>query len=147
MFGEGDIHNNLVYPLLRRFSAKGWIRKKTVPGKRGQKRQVYALTALGRRALIERIAKFEEQEASSKEGFTIRVGFFELLTSEARSRILSGREVYLQKRDRHLAKIQNQMEIGPFGREVLRHVRESISAELQWIRRLRRKSITTSPEE
>ena len=144
MFGEGDIHNNLVYPILRRFSAKGWITKKTARGERGQKRQVYALTAVGRRALLERIMQFGEHEASSAEEFTIRVGFFELLTPEARSRILNGREQYLRLRDEHLSKIQDRMEVGAFGPEVLRHVREGIKNELQWIRRLRHKAITLS---
>jgi len=147
MFGEGDIHNNLVYPLLRRFSAKGWISRKTAPGERGQKRQIYALTALGRRALMERITQFGEHETRSTEQFIIRVGFFELLTPEARSRILNGREQYLRRRDDHLSKIQNRMEVGLFGPEVLRHVRERISAELKWIHRLRRKAITIKAKE
>jgi len=147
MFGEGDIHNNLVYPILRRFTAKGWITKKTARGERGQKRQVYALTAAGRRALLERILQFGEHEAGSAEEFTIRVGFFELLTPEARSRILNGREQYLRLRDEHLSNIQARLEVGAFGPEVLKHVRECIKSELQWVRRLRHKAITLSLKE
>ena len=54
VLGRGDMHNNLVYPLLRKFTKKGWVTKKTVPGERGQTRQQYVLTAKGRRELRRR---------------------------------------------------------------------------------------------
>src|SRR6266436_8031532 len=55
IFGQAALHNNLVYPLLRRFTASGWVTRKTVPGARGQNRQQYALTPLGRRTLLGRV--------------------------------------------------------------------------------------------
>ena len=48
IFGQGAIHNNLVYPLMRRFTNEGWVSKKTMPGERGQNKQQYAITAAGR---------------------------------------------------------------------------------------------------
>ena len=54
MIGQDALHNNLVYPMLRRFLDEGWVSKKAVPGERGQTRQQYALTAEGRRILIDR---------------------------------------------------------------------------------------------
>ena len=48
------LHNNLVYPSLRRFLEEGWVSKKAVPGERGQTRQQYVLSAEGRRGTSER---------------------------------------------------------------------------------------------
>ena len=32
MTGQANLHNNLVYPLLRRFVARGWVTRKKVAG-------------------------------------------------------------------------------------------------------------------
>ena len=74
ILGQGAMHNNLVYPLLRRFTAEGWVSKKTVPGERGQTRLQYAITALGRRELVARLSEFGESDASSFAGFMTRAG-------------------------------------------------------------------------
>ena len=63
------MHNNLVHPLLRRFTAEGWVSKKAVPGERGQTRLQYAITALGRRELVTRLSEFGEADASSVRRF------------------------------------------------------------------------------
>src|SRR5579863_277319 len=70
------LHNNLVYPSLRRFLEKGWVSKKAVPGERGQTRQQYVLTAEGRRRLFESLSEFGDAEAASEEAFRVRVGLF-----------------------------------------------------------------------
>jgi len=58
------LHNNLVYPSLRRFLEEGWVSEKAVPGDRGQTRQQYVLTAEGRGHLFERLSEFSEADAS-----------------------------------------------------------------------------------
>src|SRR5580704_6105500 len=75
--GQPDMHNNLVYPLLRRFVAQKWVTQRKTPGERGQTRQVYSLTPLGRNALVDRLRRFDR--ASSAEAFRLRIGLFELL--------------------------------------------------------------------
>src|ERR1700740_469510 len=77
--GTPDMHNNLVYPLLRRFVGKGWVRQKRTPGERGQTRLVYSLTSAGRAELLRRLSDFEEGEAHSPEAFQVRVGLFGFL--------------------------------------------------------------------
>src|SRR5579863_9146290 len=94
ILGQGAMHNNLIYPLLRRFTAEGWVSKKTVPGERGQTRLQYAITALGRRELIRRLSEFGESDASSWPGFVTRVGMFDVLEAPARERILEQRGNY-----------------------------------------------------
>jgi PadR family transcriptional regulator PadR len=135
--GRPDMHNNLIYPLLRRFIAHKWVTQRKTAGQRGQTRQVYSLTALGRAALVARIRQFED--ASFAEGFRLRVGLFEFLDSAvAREQILATREKYLQAREQRFVTLETGMDLGRYGSEVARFMREQIRTELAWVARLRR---------
>ncbi len=138
ILGQQALHNNLVYPMLRRFLEEGWVSKKSVPGERGQKRLQYLLTARGRQTLLTSLTSYSEAEARSVEGFHLRVGMFELLKPEVREHILSLREAYLHSQEEALAALQAHMDIGTYGGEVVRHRHEKMQFELNWIRRLRR---------
>ena len=138
ILGHGVMHNNLVYPLLRRFTAEGWVTKKSMRGERGQTRLQYAITALGRRELVARLSEFGESDASSFARFITRVGMFEVLEALVRARILKERERYLQDREEKLAKLRKSMDLGTYGGEVVRYLIEQIHSELGWIRRLHR---------
>ncbi|HWC19772.1 MAG TPA: PadR family transcriptional regulator, partial [Terriglobales bacterium] len=61
ILGQGILHNNLVYPLLRRFMNDKLVSRRTVPGERGQTRHRYAITFLGRKQLVARLSAFSEQ--------------------------------------------------------------------------------------
>lgn len=143
-FAHADLHNNLVYPLLRRFTSQGWVRKKSAPGERGQTRQQYALTAAGRRVLLERLNTFGEKEAQSTEELLVRIGLFELLEPAARQRILAAREQVLTRREEHFARLQ-QMELGLYGSEVVNFLRQRVKGELAWLRRLGRLTANNAP--
>jgi len=138
MMGQGGLHNNIVYPLLRRFLEEGWVSKKSVPGERGQTRQQYALTAEGRRCYFERIRQFSQDDASSEEAFFLRVGVFEALPAESREAILSARAAFLERRDTRLETLRENMEVGKYGGEIVRYMRKQIGTEREWIRHLRR---------
>jgi DNA-binding PadR family transcriptional regulator len=132
------LHNNLVYPSLRRFLEEGWVSKRAVPGDRGQTRQQYELSAKGRRYLFERLSEFSEADASSEDAFHLRVGLFAVLKPEIRENILSRREDRLQNRDQHLATLQVNLELGKFGGEIVRHMRKQVEMDLEWVQHLRR---------
>jgi DNA-binding PadR family transcriptional regulator len=132
------LHNNLVYPSLRRFLEEGWVSKKAVPGQRGQTRQQYTLSPEGRRHLLQRLNQFSESDAASEEAFHLRVGLFSLLKLETRENILGRREKWLQNRDQKLAALQANMELGKFGGDIVRHMRKQIEMDLEWNRHLRR---------
>ncbi len=138
ILGHHEMHNNLVYPLLRRFTADGWVTKKTMPGERGQTRQQYAITSVGRRELITRLAAFGESEAASWPAFITRVGMFEVLEEPVRASILKTRASYLQTRENKLTELQQKVDLGTYGGEVVRYLIEQIHCELVWMRRLRR---------
>jgi DNA-binding PadR family transcriptional regulator len=132
------LHNNLVYPSLRRFLEEGWVSKKAVPGERGQTRQQYVLSAEGRRYLFENLSQFSEVDASSEDAFHLRVGLFPALKPEVRENIVARREEWLQRRDQSLAILLAKMELGKFGGEIVRYMRKQVEMELEWIRHLRR---------
>jgi DNA-binding PadR family transcriptional regulator len=138
ILGREALHNNLVYPLLRRFLEANWVSKKTVPGDRGQTRQQYALTAEGRRHLFERLSAFSHTDAASEGAFHLRVGMFPALKPDVRGAVLGLREGYLERRDQKLSALQDPMDLGKFGAEIVRHMRKQIEIEREWIRHLRR---------
>ena len=137
--GQSDMHNNLVYPLLRRFVERGWVNKRKGPGKRGQTREIYALTNKGRQELLRRLSQFTGKEVSAENGFHLRVGLFVVLDAEARSRILAARDEWLAAREQRLARISGALDTGPWGGEVVHFLRDQIRSERKWICRLKRK--------
>lgn len=139
--GQPAMHNNLVYPLLRRFVAKGWVAQRKSPGNRGQTRQMHSLTSLGRRALLDRLAAFGESDARSPEQFHLRVGLFSVLAPATRAQILRTRKTLLGLRDQKFALLQKEIDLGDYGGEVVRFLRQNIHAELAWIAHLERISI------
>jgi len=141
--GQPDMHNNLVYPLLRRFVEKGWVRQKAAAGKRGQTRQMYSLTPPGRRELIRRLSEFGDAEARSPEAFHLRVGLFELLEPAVREQILEKRGEHLERNDAHFANLQTEIDLGRYGNEVVRVLRQRARAEIKWIERLGRMTAGT----
>jgi DNA-binding PadR family transcriptional regulator len=145
--GQEVLHSNVVYPMLRRFLEHGWVRKRAVPGQRGQTRQQYAMTADGRRWLFGRLTTFAEDEAASSGAFRLRVGLFEWLPLETRETVLSLREKYLNTQNQKLALLQANLELGRFGAEVVRHMRKQLEMECTWIRRLQRMAKTVPRKE
>jgi DNA-binding PadR family transcriptional regulator len=138
ILGQEALHNNLVYPLLRRFTEQGLLTKKTVPGERGQKRHQYSLTALGRKTLMQRLSECSESDARSPEGFLTRVGLFQALDPATRERVLDARAEHLQKKAEHLAGIEERFALDRYAREVVQFLRGQIQAEITWIQRLRK---------
>jgi len=136
MLGHGDMHNNLVYPLLRRFTTAGWVTRKKVPGERGQTRQQYELTAKGRRELIRRLAEFSGNDVRSEAAFSTRVGMFGLLEKDTRAQILRKREAYLHEREERLTTLKTNVEVGTYGAEAIGFLGERIRSEIAWIKRL-----------
>jgi DNA-binding PadR family transcriptional regulator len=138
--GKRDMHNNLVYPLLRRFVENGWVSKRQAAGQRGQTRELYVLTAKGKQELLRRLADFTEKEAPSENEFHLRVGLFTVLDTETRTRILAARDRWLAAREEKLADISTSVDPGLWGGEVIQFRREQAHAERAWIARLERKA-------
>jgi DNA-binding PadR family transcriptional regulator len=138
IFGQGAIHNNLVYPLMRRFTNEGWVSKKTVPGERGQNKQQYAITAAGRKALVERLSDFDDDAARSSDGFRIRVALLSMLPEETQEKILGARERVLRELDTRMEGLEKVVELSVYPAEVVKFMREQLTGERAWVRRLQR---------
>jgi DNA-binding PadR family transcriptional regulator len=138
VLGQEALHNNLVYPMLRKFLDEGWVSKKAVPGERGQTRQQYALTKEGRRRLFERLNQFSEMDAATEGAFHLRVGLFAALKPQSREAILAARENFLRNRDQKLAALQANVEMDSFPAEVVAHLRKQNEIDREWIQHLRR---------
>jgi len=147
--GHGDMHNNLVYPLMKKFVAQSWVRRRAEAGHRGQTRAVYALTLSGNKELFRRLNEFGEKEAASANEFRLRVGLFGALTSETRERILAERTAWLAAREVRFETLrQSLMAMGsaPWGLEVVNFLTAEIQLERKWIAALKKKaSQQTSP--
>jgi DNA-binding PadR family transcriptional regulator len=137
--GQTDMHNNMVYPLLRRFVENGWVSKRQAAGQRGQTREVYTLTAKGKKEVLRQAAQFTEREASSESEFAIRVGLFGLLDGAQRLAVLRVREEWLEQWEEKFGRMQDGMNIGEWGGEVVRFLRAQMLAEREWIAGLKRK--------
>jgi DNA-binding PadR family transcriptional regulator len=138
--GKREMHNNLVYPLLRRFVENGWVSKRHSAGQRGQTRELYALTSKGKQELLRQLAHFTEKEAPSEDAFHLRVGLFGVLHAAARAQVLAARDRWLAAREEQLARISASVDSGLWGGEVLRFRRERAQAERAWIAHLERKA-------
>lgn len=137
--GQSEMHNNLVYPLLRRFVESGWVSKRKGPGERGQTRHIYALTGKGKQQLLRRLSHSTRKEMTSENGFRFRVGLFSVLDAEARGRILAERDQWLATREQRFARLSGALDLGLWGGEVVHFLRDQIRSERKWISRLKRK--------
>jgi PadR family transcriptional regulator, regulatory protein PadR len=140
IFGRPSMHNNLVYPLLKRFVGNGWVSLREAPGERGQRRQVYSLTPRGRRTLVERLSHYSQAEAGAAAEFHLRAALLGILDRGSRKRVLEARKTLLEQRDEAFARLQRNMDLGRFPAEVVRFLRGQICAEIGWIGRLGRLS-------
>jgi DNA-binding PadR family transcriptional regulator len=138
--GQEEMHNNLVYPLLRRFVESGWVSKRQGTGERGQTRDIYSLTGKGKQELLRRLSDATSKELASENAFHLRVGLFAVLDAATRGRILAERDRWLGEREERLGRLEASMDLGLWGGEVVRFRREQIRSERKWIAGLKRKA-------
>ncbi len=137
--GHREMHNNLVYPLLKRFVSRGFVNRRKTSGERGQTRELYAITEKGRQEIRQRLSDFSPKAVASAEAFSFRVGLFEILDAPARLRILDERENWIAQRAGKLKNLSSSMDIGEWGGEVVRFLYAQAQSEKKWISRLRKK--------
>jgi DNA-binding PadR family transcriptional regulator len=138
IFGIGAMHNNVVYPSLKRFMRNGWVEQATVPGDRGQKRKQYRVTAAGRKYLLERLGSFGQPDAADEGAFILRVAFFDLLSQAKREAIIAQRKSFLTSRAREFSQLAKLTPPGSFGAVALGRVETLVQNELRWIHGLER---------
>ena len=89
------LSNNSLYPYLRRFEQLGAV-DKTVEQQEGRpSRNVYAITPIGRRMLVDLVSTLPLELASNEEEFLMRLSFFHEVAPANRRAILAARAAVL----------------------------------------------------
>ncbi len=85
------LHNNSLYPALRRFEEAGAVTKAAEPQEGRPPRLVYTLTDVGRDLLHDMLAELPAEQAGQPEEFMARLGQFTLLNPADRAGVLASR--------------------------------------------------------
>ncbi len=134
--GTGHLHNNTIYPLLKKYVAAGWLTQRASPGERGQTRLLYELTPAGRATLVEKLADFSAPDAASDQAFRLRVGLFDCVAPADRERIVRLRDAYLSSRLDQIAVIAKSPALQGWGRYTVSFVIDQAELERRWLAEL-----------
>lgn len=96
------LHNNSLYPALKRFEEAGAVTKTTQPQADRPPRLVYTLTDVGHELLHDLLADFSPDQAADETEFLARLGQFSLLNSAERTSVLAARTTAVHARLAHL---------------------------------------------
>ena len=135
------LHNNSLYPALKRFEEAGAVTRTTEPPVSGRPpRQVYALTPVGRDLLHDMLAELTPQEAGDETEFLARVGQFSLISPAERRGVLDARAQALAGQVEHFNQMHALSDDEPWGRVVTEELIRRASDEIAWIARLRERT-------
>jgi DNA-binding PadR family transcriptional regulator len=96
------LHNNSLYPALKRFEEAGAVTRTAQPQDGRPPRLVYTLTEVGRELLHDLLADFPPDQAADDREFLARLGQFSLLTYAERSVVLAARTTAVHTLLNHL---------------------------------------------
>ncbi|MFG2040349.1 PadR family transcriptional regulator [Dactylosporangium sp. NPDC048998] len=134
------LHNNTLYPALRRFEEAGAVTKTAEQQEGKPPRHVYELTAVGRELLHDMLADLPPEQAADEPEFLTRLGQFEQLTPDERRRVLQARAEALHGQARHMRALAEQTAASPrnhrWGGLVVAELADRVERELAWIARL-----------
>lgn len=133
------LHNNTLYPALRRFEEAGAVTKTAETQEGRPPKHVYELTDVGRELLHDMLADLPPEQAADENEFLTRLGQFEHLTPDERRRVLSARAAALHGQQTHLRGLAEQTTRSRdhrWGGLVVAELADRIDRELAWIERL-----------
>ena len=133
------LHNNTLYPALRRFEESGAVTKRAESQEGRPPKHVYELTGVGRELLHDMLADLTPEQAADENEFLTRVGQFEQLTADERRRVLAARATALAVQKTHLgdlAERSTRSRNHEWGSLVVAELADRIDRELAWIEHL-----------
>jgi DNA-binding PadR family transcriptional regulator len=86
------LHNNSLYPALKRFEEAGAVTKTAQPQDGRPPRLIYTLTDVGHDLLHDLIADLPPDQAADESEFLARLGQFSLINSTERAAVLASRD-------------------------------------------------------
>jgi len=96
------LHNNSLYPALKRFEEAGAVTKTAEAQEGRPPRLVYTLTDVGRELLHDMIAHLPPEEAGDDDEFMARLGQFSLIDPSERTAVVAARTGAVSARLAHL---------------------------------------------
>jgi DNA-binding PadR family transcriptional regulator len=134
------LHNNTLYPALRRFEEAGAVTKTAEQIQGRPPRHVYELTDVGRELLHDMLVDLPPELARDETEFLTRVGLFDELTPDERRRILAARADALRDMAGHMSQLSEKATRSAghrrWGGMVVDELAQRIERELDWITRL-----------
>jgi DNA-binding PadR family transcriptional regulator len=131
------LHNNTLYPALRRFEEAGAVTKTAEQQEGRPPRHVYELTDVGRELLHDMLADLPPELAGDELEFLTRVGLFDQLAPDERRRVLTARAHALRGQAEHLRHLAQKTERSSHSRRwggvVVAELAGRIDRELGWI--------------
>ncbi|MDD7937915.1 PadR family transcriptional regulator [Actinomycetospora lutea] len=129
------LHNNSLYPALRRFGEAGAVTRTLEPQEGRPPRHVYTLTDVGRELLHDQLADLPEELAGDEAEFLARLAGFGRLSPDERRGVLAARGRVLAERRTRLAGLAEAAD-DPWAGLVLDEVLRRIREEQAWLDRL-----------
>lgn len=131
------LHNNSMYPALRRFEEAGAVTKTAQSQQNRPPRHVYAITATGRELLHDMLAELPVEQAGDDTEFLTRLGQFDYLTPAERCTVLDARHTVLSACLAHLGEQVERSTEHPWAGVVLAELINRTIGERDWVERLR----------
>ena len=132
------LHNNSLYPALRRFEEAGAVTKTAEPQQGRPPRLVYTLTEVGHELLHDMLADLPPEQAAEPAEFLARLGQFSLINSAERSAVLASRTQAVRQQLTHYhAMYKLATDHGePWGALATGHLIRAHEQELAWLAEL-----------
>jgi DNA-binding PadR family transcriptional regulator len=132
------LHNNSLYPALRRFEEAGAVTKAAEPQDGRPARLVYTLTEVGQELLHDMLAELPPEQAAEPGEFVARLGQFSLLNPTERARVLASRTQAVIAQLAHYRAMRDLAEAGGerWGALVTAELIRRHEQELAWLAEL-----------
>jgi DNA-binding PadR family transcriptional regulator len=145
-----ELHNNALYPALRRFEEAGAVDKTLEPQQGRPPRHVHEITATGLELLHDLLADLPVDRARNDAEFLSRVSQFDRLSLEERRSVLAARAAALIGRVEHLHEIRLRVPAGSWSAAVLGEMLRRADDEREWLDHLRQhlddpSAVSTTP--
>jgi DNA-binding PadR family transcriptional regulator len=131
------LHNNSLYPALRRFDEAGAVIKTAEPQEGRPPRHVYQITDTGLELLHDMLAELPADLAGDESEFLCRLSLFALLEPPERIAVLDARDAAVRRRWEHLQKLNERAQAERWGGLVTDELIRRSEAERAWLAELR----------
>ncbi|NEN06372.1 PadR family transcriptional regulator [Diaminobutyricibacter tongyongensis] len=131
------LHNNSLYPALKRFEEAGAVVKRSEEQEGRPARHVYSITPVGLELLHDMLAELPPESAGDDLEFLTRLGQFSLLEPAERLTILDARDAALETRIHHLTALLDRGRRDLWSRDVTTELIRRCEAERTWLAGLR----------